>query len=223
VTYDGSAALYRRHAPARYAGNDVWLLPILATLDSRPGARALDVGSAVGTNSFYLAKHGYAVTGIESSSEMVSAARAASGSGGLDNRPRFIRQDFCTWVPDKPLFELVLATAFVHLFTPPLDRDITDALLYHVAPGGAAIISTTLEAQHSQALRSKLDSQNPAPGQPLSDLRWRNHYTRATFRNLVERVAIGRFGATCTVEEHRSQDPERPEKVWSDIVVKRPS
>jgi hypothetical protein len=126
-------------------------------------------------------------------------------------------------VPDEPLFDLVLATAFVHLFLPPLDRDITDALLYHVAPGGAAIISTTLEAHHTQALRSKLDSENAAPGQPLSDLRWRNHYTRETFRNLIERVAFGRFGAACTVEEHVSQDPERPGKFWSDIVVTRPS
>lgn len=225
VAYETSVPHYRERAEERYAGNDQWLKPIISTLGFSPGARAIDVGCAVGTNSLYLANQGYSVTGIDSSPRMISAARTAARNSGLDNRLRFVRQDFCTWVPvDEYLFDLVLATAFVHLFPAPLDRDITDALLSHVAPGGAAIISTTVEPLHSQALRSKHDDDDPGPGpgQPLSQVRWRNNYTKETFRNLVERVAASRFGATFTMAEHTSPDPARSQKQWSDIVVTRP-
>ncbi|MFD6138195.1 class I SAM-dependent methyltransferase [Promicromonospora sp. NPDC060271] len=227
VVYEISVSHYQERAEERYAGNDQWLKPIISALGFAPGARAVDVGCAVGTNSLYLANQGYSVTGIDSSPLMISAARAAARNSGLTNRPRFVRQDFCTWVPveeHERLFDLVLATAFVHLFPAPLDRDITDALLSHVAPGGAAIISTTVEPLHSQALRSKHDDDDPGPGpgQPLSQVRWRNNYTRETFRNLVERVAASRFGPTFTMAEHTSLDPARSQKQWSDIVVTRP-
>jgi SAM-dependent methyltransferase len=226
VHYETNVLHYQERAEGRYAGNEQWLKPIIATLRFAPRARAVDVGCAVGTNSFYLANQGYAVTGIDSSPRMIIAARATARSSGLSNKPTFFRQDFCTWVPvpGEHLFDLVVATAFVHLFPAPLDRDITDALLSHVAPGGAAIISTTVEMLHSQALRSKHDDDDPGPGpgQPLSKVRWRNNYTRETFRNLIERVAVSRFGATFTMVEHTSPDPARPEKQWSDIVVTRP-
>lgn len=225
VTYEVSVSHYQERAEVRYAGNDLWLKPILSALGFPPGARAIDVGCAVGTNSLYLANQGYSVTGIDSSPLMISAARTAARNSGLENKPRFVLQDFCTWVPvDEHLFELVVATAFVHLFPAPLDRDIVDALLSHVAPGGAAIISTTVETLHSQALRSKHDDDDPGPGpgQPLSQVRWRNNYTAETFRNLIERVAVSRFGATFTMAEHTSPDPARAQKQWSDIVVTRP-
>ena len=223
TAYEVNVNHYRDRTQERFVAADKWLLPILTTLSNRPGARALDVGCAVGTNSLYLAKQGYEVTGLGLSPRMISAARAASRDTGLDNRPVFVRQDFCTWVPEDHLYELVLATAFVHLFPEPLDGSITDALLSHVAPGGSAIISTTVEADHSQGLRSKYDDEGPGPGQPLSDLRWRNHYTRRSFRSLIEQASVSRPGTTWAVDEHMSPDPGRPQKSWSDIVVTRTS
>ncbi|MBA8808841.1 class I SAM-dependent methyltransferase [Promicromonospora sukumoe] len=220
TTYEISARHYSDRAAERLAGADRWLLPILTTLSSRPGARALDVGCAVGTNSVYLAKQGYEVTGLDFSRRMLGAARTACRETGLDNPPTFVLQDFCSWVPEAEPFDLVLATAFVHLFPEPLDRTITDALLSHVAPGGSAIISTTVEANHSQALRSKHE-EGPGPGQPLSDLRWRNHYTRESFQNVVTEASVSRPGGVWSVEEHVSRDPGRPQKFWSDMVVTR--
>ncbi|MFI2365031.1 class I SAM-dependent methyltransferase [Promicromonospora sp. NPDC019610] len=220
AAYEVHVDHYRDRAPDRFVGADTWLLPILTTLSDRPGTRALDVGCAVGTNSLYLAKQGYEVTGLDFSPLMISAARATSRDTGLDNRPTFVRHDFCTWVPEDPLFDLVLATAFVHLFPDPLDGAITDALLAHVRPGGCAVISTTVEAYDSQGPRAK-DDEGPGPGRPLSDVRWRNHYTQDSFHGLVRRVSRSRRGETWAIEEHVSPDPGRPEKLWSDLVATR--
>jgi 2-polyprenyl-3-methyl-5-hydroxy-6-metoxy-1,4-benzoquinol methylase len=221
ATYGSQVAHYQAHAPQRLVGNGVWLWPRLVEIGLRPGARALDLGSGVGTNSFYLAKHGYDVTGVDISYQMVTAARTAATTRiGLDNRPRFVCRDFCDWCPEDREFDLVVATAFVHLFPAPLDGAVVDGILSHVAPGGAAIMSTTIETAHSQGLRHKSDNDNPAPGRPLSDARWRNHYTRKTFRNLVEHSVMN-DPRTWALEEHVTPDPERPEQLWSDIVVTR--
>lgn len=220
--YGSQVAHYLARAAERLAGNDTWLWPRLEKIGIRPGARALDVGCGVGTNSFYLAKQGYTVTGVDISHQMVSAARAAATTQiGLDNRPRFVCQDFCDWCPDDPKFDLVVATAFVHLFPSPLDRAVTDGILSHVALHGTAIMSTTVETAHSQGLRRKSDGEHRGPGRPLSDERWRNDYTQKTFRNLVEHSTMNLPATSWALEEHVTPDPARPQQLWSDIVVTR--
>jgi 2-polyprenyl-3-methyl-5-hydroxy-6-metoxy-1,4-benzoquinol methylase len=221
AVYGSQVAHYQARAAQRLAGNDVWLWPRIEKIGGRPRARALDVGCGIGTNSFYLAKRGYSVTGVDISHQMISAARTAAATHiGLDNQPRFICADFCDWCPDEPEFDLVIATAFVHLFPAPLDRAVADGVLSHVAPHGTAIMSTTVETAHSQGLRHKNDSEHHAPGRPLSDERWRNHYTRETFRNLIEHAVMNHPG-TWVLDEHVTADPGRPQQFWSDIVVTR--
>jgi SAM-dependent methyltransferase len=221
VFYNSAWRDYRDLAESRYGGNNTWLAPILLEIGTpRPGARALDVGSAVGTNSLYLAEEGYAVTGVDLSLNMVMAARAASKEAGLDKTSKFVLKDFFAWRPPDGSFDLVLATAFVHLFRPPKDRGAVEKILSHVAPGGTAIVSTTVELVHSQRLRPKQDDL-PDRMVPPGLERWRNHYTGETFWDLVQGAAADKFGAGCTVVKHVVEDPGRPGRFWSDIVVTR--
>jgi len=221
AVYGSQVSHYQARAAQRLVGNDVWLWPRLVEIGIRPGLRTLDIGCGIGTNSIYLAKQGHVVTGVDISHQMISAARTAATKIGLDAHPQFICHDFCDWCPTDREFDLVVATAFVHLFPAPLDRAVADGILSHVAPHGSAIISTTLETVHSQGLRRKGDGQHPAPGRPLSDERWRNNYTRQTFRNLIEHSVMHQTGTTWELEEHVTADPGRPEQLWSDIVVTR--
>lgn len=220
VLYNSVAREYLKRAEIRLTGNDTWLLPFLTAIGAGPGARALDVGSAVGTNARYLAKHGYDVTGVDYAPNMVTTARAACA--GLDNRPRFVLKDFRDWTRTGDRFDLVVATAFIHLFRPPEDEWITERILSHVAPGGTAILSTTVEPAHSQQLRPKwADSADDSVPPGLE--RWRNHYTGRSFLNLVRRAAATTFGAACTVDHHVTEDPDPalPGHLWSDVSVTR--
>lgn len=195
AVYGSQVTHYRARATRRFASNDVWLWLRLEEIGVQPGTRALDVGCGVGTNSFYLAKQGCIVTGIHISYQMISASRTAAATHiGLDNGPQFICHDFCDWCLDAPEFDLVAATALVHLFPAPLDHAVADGVLSHVAPRGTAIMSTTVETAHSQGLRRKMDSEHHAPGRLLSENRWRNHYARDTFRNLIEHSATNHPG-----------------------------
>jgi SAM-dependent methyltransferase len=62
--------------------------------ERRPPGRALDLGCGTGTNSLYLAGHGWDVTGIDFAAPAIARAQAkAARAGQLTGAVRFLRGD----------------------------------------------------------------------------------------------------------------------------------
>ena len=59
------------------------LAEIITGHDALPPARALDMGSGVGTKSIFIATHGWRVTGVEAVPRAVAEARRRSAKAGV--------------------------------------------------------------------------------------------------------------------------------------------
>jgi SAM-dependent methyltransferase len=113
--------------------------------------------------------------------------------------------------------DLVLATAFVHLFPPDADDDAVHKVLGHVAPGGTALLSTTAAMSNRRGLELKAG----AGGQVAR--RWRNHYTLEYFVWLVREAARDVYGVRVPVRPWVVLDAGSEGKLWVDVVVTRPA
>ena len=82
---------------------------LLARVALDRGARAIDLGCGPGTSTALLAQRWpeAEVTGLDSSEEMLTVARATSPA------VRWIRADLGRWTPERP-FDLVLSNATLH-------------------------------------------------------------------------------------------------------------
>jgi ubiquinone/menaquinone biosynthesis C-methylase UbiE len=105
--FTGLAETYARHRPdypdavveacVRYAA-----LPV--------GARVVDLGCGTGISSRRFAAHGFAVTGVDPSADMLAQARAAGGG------PRYaVGEAARTGLPDRSA-DLVIAAQALHWF-----------------------------------------------------------------------------------------------------------
>ncbi|MDQ4045638.1 MAG: class I SAM-dependent methyltransferase, partial [Chloroflexota bacterium] len=101
---DSSQREVIRRGPHRGMVRDVIVRNVI---NQMPPGRALDLGCGDGTNSIMLARHGWAVTGIDISEEAIRKARAAAAEAGVD--VRFVQADMLEWEPDGE-FDLVIAT-----------------------------------------------------------------------------------------------------------------
>jgi SAM-dependent methyltransferase len=104
---------------------------------SRPG-RALDIGCGTGTDSVYLAVHGWDVTGVDMVPEALAAARRRALAAGVS--PRFVEGDV-TCLRDLGVgdgYTLLLDFGCFHT----LPRDRRDAYVESVS--GAAAPGATL-------------------------------------------------------------------------------
>jgi SAM-dependent methyltransferase len=113
--------------------------------------------------------------------------------------------------------DLVLATAFVHLFPPDADDDAVPKVLGHVAPGGTALLSTTAAMSNRRGLELKAG----AGGQVAR--RWRNHCTLEYFVWLVREAARDVYGVRVPVRPWVVLDAGSEGKLWVDVVVTRPA
>jgi len=130
---------------------------------SRPAARALDVGCAVGRSSFELARTIPHVTGIDFSSAFIEAARAMKKQGSLEGhvaaegdrtqafrasvpgdidveRVHFETGDAMDLREDLGAFDVVLAANLLCRLPEP--RKFLDRLPGLVAPGGQLLLAT---------------------------------------------------------------------------------
>ncbi len=139
---------------------------VTATVDADtlpPGARALDLGCAVGRSSFELARWCAEVIGIDYSASFVGAANELAAGGtlrysrttegrltvacdaevplGLDRqRVRFEVGDACALRPDLGRFDVVLLANLVDRLPEP--RRCLERLPDLVAPGGQLVVAS---------------------------------------------------------------------------------
>lgn len=227
AAYDMLVGTYKGTTGIRQESAKKWLTQRLPQITATAHPTALDIGCADGTHSRVLSALGYAVTGVDFSAPMIVAARELSDDPTLPHKPRLLHGEFLagryvdeqgTEAPlDRERFDVVLATAFVHLFPPEADDDAVRKILRHVAPGGTALISTTADAADRQGLEIK------AGADGLTAQRWRNHYTTESFTWLVREAARDVYGVKATVRPCVIADPDVDGKVWIDIVVDRPA
>lgn len=227
TAYDLLAGTYKGTTEVRQENAKKWLTQRLPQITAGQRPTALDIGCADGTHSRVLSALGYAVTGIDFSAPMIAAARELSDDPTLPNKPRLLRGEFLAGryvdehgAPaqlDGTRFDLVLATAFVHLFPPEADDEAVHKVLTHVAPGGTALISTTVALSSRQGLELKAG----ADGQVTR--RWRNHYTLEHFVWLVGEAARHAYGTKVPVRPWVVVDPDMTEKIWIDVAVTRPA
>lgn len=227
AAYDTLAGTYKGTTDIRQENAKKWLTQRIPQITGPARPTALDIGCADGTHSRVLSALGYAVTGIDFSAPMIAAARQLADDPTVPNRPQLLHGEFLAgrYVDeagtdtelDDTRFDLVLATAFVHLFPPETDDDAVQKVLAHVAPGGTALISTTAATSNRQGLEVKAGSDGRIAR------RWRNHYTFEYFTWLVGEGARQVYGTKVSVRPWVVVDPASRGKLWIDVVVSRPA
>ncbi len=96
--FDAHAPVYEENVFTKNTLEEVDFL--LDELNLAPGGSVLDVGCGTGRHSVELARRGYAVTGLDLSSEMLAQAAAAAKAAGVD--VEWIRSDATSFsLPDK--------------------------------------------------------------------------------------------------------------------------
>lgn len=132
--------LYRRHAHAWAAARDaslderVWVDRFTALLD--PGASVLDIGCGSGLPiARHLADEGFAVTGIDSSPEMIAHFRT--------NVPGAIAEvgDMRSLELDRRFAGLIAWDSFFHL-TPDEQRPMFTVFRSHAGPGAPLLFTS---------------------------------------------------------------------------------
>jgi len=79
--FDAHAPIYQDNIFTKNTLREVDFL--LEELDLRPGASILDVGCGIGRHAIELAKRGFAVTGLDLSTEMLAQAQRAAQEAGV--------------------------------------------------------------------------------------------------------------------------------------------
>lgn len=198
AAYEALAEDYRETSPLRMKHAAEWLSGPLGSDSPKRSTtgRALDIGCADGSHAFLLAEHGYEVTGIDFSPRMIELARDRRPGHA---EPLFLEGEFLTGkfhdargklVALEGQFELVVANAFVHLFPKPVDGEVVRAALDLVTSGGTALFSTTIEDSRREAYLGKVG----ADGTYVE--RWRGHYPKEDFLDLIRDAAGDRFRIT---------------------------
>jgi SAM-dependent methyltransferase len=108
-----------------------------------PSGRALDVGCGTGTNSLYLARHGWQVTGVDFATPAIARARQkARAAGKLPGSVRFIRGD-ATRLDRLPIGEpcsLILDMGCFHGIDVERRADYAAGVARYAAPGALFLL-----------------------------------------------------------------------------------
>ena len=106
--------------------------------DLRPG-RALDAGCGHGSETLWLASHGWQVTAVDFSTSALAHARSTAAAAGsnIAERIDWVEGDLETWTPQPSGYDLV-ACLYVHVAgsVAAMVRRIADG----VAPGGTLFL-----------------------------------------------------------------------------------
>ena len=124
--------------------------PLIDPLDPKPGERILDLGCGTGRLAFEIAQRGAAVTGLDSSPEMIAQARINYPS---HRHPalNFVLNDASAPLDGEP-YDGVFSNAALHWMKPP--EPVAAAIARALAPngrlvaefGGAGNIASILQA-----------------------------------------------------------------------------
>ena len=109
---------------------------LVVETEALPPGRALDVACGAGRNAVWLARRGWAVTGVDFSDVALRAARELAASAGVE--VEWIEADAVTWIPPRRAYDLVTV---MYLQLPAPERR---AALGHAAdavgPGGTLLV-----------------------------------------------------------------------------------
>jgi 2-polyprenyl-3-methyl-5-hydroxy-6-metoxy-1,4-benzoquinol methylase len=127
--------------PSRFLAENIAMIKDLA-----PGKKALDIACGEGRNSIFLARHGFAVTGLDISEEGLAKARKWANAEGL--AVSFHCMDIGTYEFSEAC-DLIINFNF-------LLRDLIPKMVNALNPGGLIVFDTiletpTLEGSHNKA------------------------------------------------------------------------
>jgi len=104
----------------------------------RPG-RAIDAGCGHGSDTLWLATHGWQVTAVDFSEAALAHGRSTAEGAGADiaARIRWVEADLATWTPQPDHYDLV-ACLYVHV-AGSID-EMVQRMAAAVAPGGTLLL-----------------------------------------------------------------------------------
>ena len=104
----------------------------------QPGL-ALDAGCGHGSDTFWLAAHGWRVTAVDFSTAVLTHARSTAESMGVDiaERIEWVEGDLSTWTPQPEHYDLVVSL-YVHVAGSV--EAMVQRLATGVAPGGTLFL-----------------------------------------------------------------------------------
>jgi SAM-dependent methyltransferase len=131
---------------------------LVACAEELPPGRALDAGCGHGSETLWLAAHGWRVTAVDFSSAALNHARSTAALLGADVAERidWVEGDLSTWTPPLEHFDLVFSL-YVHVAGSV--EEMVQRLATGVAPGG-----TLLLVGH-QPIDPATGAETPAAGQ----------------------------------------------------------
>ncbi|GAB3163232.1 hypothetical protein GCM10027059_17340 [Myceligenerans halotolerans] len=217
AAYSDLVDTYRATAEARAVDAPTLFEPVLAAARERGGraASALELGCADGVFTSWLARKGLTVTAVEYSARMRCATRHRLRTDGAPlERVKMIGHEFHNGGEPLPplrgrVFDVVVAMAFVHLFPAGTDLKVLQQIGGHLAPGGVAFLTTTVEEEDRRGFELK-------EGPHGSRVRYRSRYTATRFIELVNAAGL-------EVRDKQYQvDPRIKGKTWLDVIVGHP-
>lgn len=205
AAYDALAEEYRARRDADREKDLALVGPFVRLLRQEfdeTAIRILDLGCGNGLNLSMFADDGFEVTGIDISSQMLNIARDTCPEAIL------IEGDFLEYPFPPASFEGVFAKAIVHLF-PRTDALRLIAKIYDLLrPRGAFYVTTTVELNPAEGLRSKDDYER-------SVVRYRRSWSEV---DLSQAVVDAGFEI---IETGYNQEPSRGKK-WFNIWAVKP-
>lgn len=135
--YEQSVRNADRNSEYPFAGYSALMNAVYGTVMQKAPAGVLDVGLGTGLLSKKLYDAGCAVTGIDFSAEMLSAARRKMPGAKL------VLWDFTRGVPPElasETFDFILSTYALHHLTHEAQAEFIRALLKHLKPQGCMLI-----------------------------------------------------------------------------------
>lgn len=124
--------MYRRGAPWE-SGPRRELVELIESGRIPPG-RAIDLGCGTGSDSIFLAEHGFDVTGVDLSPVAIEKAQRAAEAAG--RQPRFVAADLLALPPDvQGPFDFLFDGGTLDDFPPRLRPDAAKVITRLAAPG----------------------------------------------------------------------------------------
>lgn len=104
-----------------------------------PAGRVLDAGCGHGTESLWLAAHGWNVTAVDFSATALTHARSAAEALGPEvaGRVEWVQGDLGEWMPESNRYDLVVCL-YVHVAVSV--EELVHRLAAGVAPGGTLLL-----------------------------------------------------------------------------------
>lgn len=106
-------------------------------IDEIPVGRALDLGMGEGRNAVWLARRGFSVIGVDSSTTAVEIAQRLARRRGVDVETHV--GDIRDFEIDPESYTLILASAILHFLLPEEVRRLADRMKAGLRPGGFVI------------------------------------------------------------------------------------